>query len=102
MLVLPLSVMGSSYMYRYRCKKKLRPETYESKGYAGRRRSGDGAPSTPVRGHQVASEHHLGTSEKGGWAKLGTVVQRNKALKNCRIGRGLRIKEVVITVSRAE
>ena len=52
-------------------KKKLRPETYESKGYAGHRRSGDGAPSTPVRGHQVASEHHRGTSERGGRAELG-------------------------------
>ena len=52
-------------------KKKLRPETYESKGYAGHRRSSDGGPPTPVRGHQVASEHHCGTSEKGGWAKLG-------------------------------
>ena len=35
--------------------KKKRPETYESKGYARHRRSGDGAPPTPVRGHQVAS-----------------------------------------------
>ena len=52
-------------------KKKKRPETYESKGYAGHRCSGDGAPPTPVRGHQVASQHYRGALEKGGWAELG-------------------------------
>ena len=41
----------------------------ESKGYAGHCHSGDGAPPTPVRGHEVTSKNRA--LEKGGWAKLG-------------------------------
>ena len=52
-------------------KKNVWPETYESKGHAGHRRFGDGAPPTPVRGHQVAPKHHRWALEKGGWAELG-------------------------------